>query len=344
MYYMETGSVDPAYNLAFEEYVLTRRPEGNYLMLWQNDRTVVVGRNQNTLEEINEDFIKSHSIRVVRRTTGGGAVYHDLGNLNYSFITDFRDDADRPIRIFTDAVVRALRCLGLDAEASGRNDILVSQKKVSGTAQRIEGKRILYHGTLLFDTDPETIARALHADPSKFESKSTKSVQSRVGCIRTALLGGPFAGMDIGSFRQTIREQLAAYCGEETAGHPAEPLTVSILNKEEIREVERLRDEKYNTWDWTYGRSPRFAYRNRKRFPGGTIEAGVNVAGGLITEIAIHGDFLALQPIEGLTQYLLGLPYEKSTLEKALSDISSVTDLRLYLGQITADELLSVML
>ena len=344
MYYMETGSVDPAYNLAFEEYVLTRRLDGNYLMLWQNDRTVVVGRNQNTLEEIDEDFIMSHSIRVVRRATGGGAVYHDLGNLNYSFITDFRDDADRSIRVFTDAVVRALRSLGLDAEASGRNDILVSQKKVSGTAQRVEGKRILYHGTLLFDTDAKMIAQALHPDPSKFESKSTKSVQSRVGSIRTALLGGPHADMDINSFRQTIREQLSAYCGKEIAGHPAEPLTVSILSKEELREVERIRDEKYNTWDWTYGRSPRFTFRNKKRFPGGSMEVGVNVAGGSITEIAIHGDFLSLQPVEGLTQHLLGLPYEKSALERALSDMSSETGLHLYLGGITAEELLSVLL
>ncbi len=344
MYYMETGSVDPAYNLAFEELVLTCRLDGDYLMLWQNDRTVVVGQNQNTLEEINEDFVKKHSIRVVRRTTGGGAVYHDLGNLNYSFITDYRDDADRSIRIFTDAVVRALRCLGLDAEASGRNDILVNQKKVSGTAQRIAGKRILYHGTLLFDTDPEMIAGALRADPAKFESKSTKSVQSRVGCIRKALLDGPYAGMDIDDFRQKIREQLAAYCGEQTAGHSTEPLTVSILSREETRQVERLRDEKYNAWEWTYGRSPCFSFRNRKHFPGGSIEVGVNVAGGSIKEIAIHGDFLSLQPIEGLAQHLVGVPYEKAALKKALSDISSETDLHLYLGRITAEELLSVML
>ena len=187
MFYLETGSVDPAYNLAFEEYVLTHRTKGDYLILWQNDQSVIIGQNQNTLEEINEAFVKTHGIRVVRRQTGGGAVYHDLGNLNYSFITDWNDDADIAIRKFTDAVADALKSLGLRAEASGRNDILIDGRKVSGTAQRILGHRILYHGTLLFDTDPEMIAGALHADPAKFTSKSTKSVRSRVGSIRESL-------------------------------------------------------------------------------------------------------------------------------------------------------------
>ena len=160
VYYLETRSTDPYYNLAFEEYVLTHRTEGDYLLLWQNDNTVVVGRNQNTAEEINADFVEAHHIRVVRRGTGGGAVYHDLGNLNYSFITDAGEKEKLSFARFTEPVVKALCELGLSASASGRNDILVDGCKVSGTAQRLSGDRVLHHGTLLFDSDPSLVGGA----------------------------------------------------------------------------------------------------------------------------------------------------------------------------------------
>ena len=159
--YLETGSTDPAYNLAFEEVVLQNRREGNTLLLWQNDHAVVIGQNQNAEEEINHAFVEAHGIRVVRRMTGGGAVYHDLGNLNYSWMTDVENAGAITYQQFTRPVVEALRGLGMAAEASGRNDILVEGRKVSGTAQRLLGKRILHHGTLLFDSDPEMIAGAL---------------------------------------------------------------------------------------------------------------------------------------------------------------------------------------
>ncbi|MBQ9421818.1 MAG: lipoate--protein ligase [Lachnospiraceae bacterium] len=377
MIYMETGSTDPAYNLAFEEYVLNHRADGDYLLLWQNDNAVIIGQNQNTPEEINEAFVRAHGIKVVRRMTGGGAVYHDLGNLNYSFITDYNEDADVSIGRFTDAVVGALRSLGLDAESSGRNDILVGGKKISGTAQRISGHRILYHGTLLFDSDPEMIAGALHADPAKFASKSTKSVRSRVGGIRAALAGGPYAELDLAGFWQLIREKLSetgerddsdlggmAFRGhmpgsdlgtgrqsEEAEGHRdssgAKPaagecsrrLKVSCLSPEEESAVQKLRTEKYATWEWNYGRSPRFSYKNKKRFAGGSIEVGLNVEKGRITEAGIYGDFLSLKPTDELTTALTGVPYEREQVREALEG----TDLRPYLGGITLEELLEVM-
>ena len=154
VFYLETHSQNPYYNLAFEEFVLTHRLEGEYLLLWQNDNTIVVGQNQNTEAEINRAFVEEHHINVVRRSTGGGAVYHDLGNLNYSFITDAGELQELAMQRFTAPVVEALKGLGLNAEASGRNDILVEGRKVSGTAQRVSHGRILHHGTLLFDSDP----------------------------------------------------------------------------------------------------------------------------------------------------------------------------------------------
>ena len=183
VHYLETGSTDPCYNLALEQYILEHKREGDWLLLWQNANTIVIGLNQNTAEEINSDFVSQHGITVVRRMTGGGAVYHDLGNLNYSFISDVGNTEALTIRRFTDPVCRALAAMGVSAETSGRNDILVDGKKISGVAQRIAGNRILHHGTLLFDSNPDMISGALRVDPAKFSSKSAKSVRSRVGKV-----------------------------------------------------------------------------------------------------------------------------------------------------------------
>ena len=180
LHYLETGSTDPAYNLAFEEYVLTHRMDGDYLILWQNDNTVVVGQNQNTAAEINRAFVEAHGVHVVRRTTGGGAVYHDLGNLNYSFITDEEAGSLRLER-FTAPVVDALASLGLQAEASGRNNILVEGRKVSGTAQRVYKTRILHHGTLLYSADLTALRALANGARSHYSTKGIASVPPRMG-------------------------------------------------------------------------------------------------------------------------------------------------------------------
>lgn len=241
VHYLETGSRDPYYNLAFEEYVLTHRTRGDYLLLWQNDNTIVVGQNQNTEAEINRPFVEAHHIHVVRRSTGGGAVYHDLGNLNYSFITDAGDRAALSMARFTQPVVEALRGLGLQAEASGRNDILVEGRKVSGTAQRLWGDRILHHGTLLFDANADMVAGALQVDPEKFRSKSTKSVRSRIGNIRSFLK----QDMDMPAFWAYLKETLAG-----------SGMVFDALTAQELAQVDALKAEKYDTWEWNYGRSP----------------------------------------------------------------------------------------
>ena len=323
-FYLETGCTDPAYNLAFEEYVQTHRRSGNYLILWQNANAVIIGRNQNAEEEINAAFVKAHDIKVIRRNTGGGAVYHDMGNLNYSFITDAGDIAQRSAQLFTDPVVGALKALGMDAEASGRNDILISGRKVSGTAQHIIQGRILHHGTLLFESNPEMIAGALNPDPTKFQSKSIKSVRSRVGNIRSFLP----SDMPMQAFWDYLKTALSA-----------DGILPTSLTSEELKEIEKLKQEKYDTWDWNFGRSPKFQRKAKNRYAGGLLEIHLSVADGCIQQVRIIGDFLGLTSVETLEAALSGCAYR----EDAVAAILDQFDLGQILGGIEKQEFLETI-
>ena len=306
VHYLETGSRDPYYNLAFEEYVLTHRTRGDYLLLWQNDNTIVVGQNQNTEAEINRPFVEAHHIHVVRR------------------ITDAGDRAALSMARFTQPVVEALRGLGLQAEASGRNDILVEGRKVSGTAQRLWGDRILHHGTLLFDANADMVAGALQVDPEKFRSKSTKSVRSRIGNIRSFLK----QDMDMPAFWAYLKETLAG-----------SGMVFDALTAQELAQVDALKAEKYDTWEWNYGRSPRFDMTAKRYWDGGCLEVGVSVSRGLITDVIFHGDFLSVSSLEPLTKALLGTPFRREEVCRVLERYP-VADL---FGGITREQVLDTL-
>ena len=324
MIYLETGSTDPYYNLAFEEIVLSKRLNNDYLILWQNDKTVVIGQNQIAAAEINLAFIDQHGIRVVRRCTGGGAVYHDLGNLNYSFISDV-GKADELIKErFSSRIVTALQKLGLDATVSGRNDILISGKKVSGTAQRILDKRILYHGTLLFDSDVDMVTGALQVDPSKFQSKGIQSVRSRVGNIREYLK----EDMSLSDFWMYLKKELLQDCT------PSE-----TLSAEELSAVEELQRSKYCTRNWTFGLSPKYEFSNKQKWPGGLLEVHLSVEAEQIGEIAFYGDFLSSLPLYPLEQALKGCYFTPEAVTAILDHFS----LPRYFGEITQDEVVETI-
>ena len=324
VHYIETGSTDPCFNLAFEEHVLHSRREGEWLMLWQNAPSVIIGLNQNAAEEIDSAYAEAHGIAVVRRMTGGGAVYHDLGNLNYSFFSDVGNAETLSIRRFTEPVCRALAALGVRAETSGRNDILVDGRKVSGVAQRIDRERILHHGTLLFDSDMEVLARVLRADPEKYRSRSAKSVRSRVANLRAFLP----EGTTLQSFRERLLRELAR-----------DGLVRETPEEEELRTIRRCAEKKYRSWDWTYGRGPDYDYRERRRFPGGSLEVRYRGHDARIRDLVFYGDFMAADDNRELAQALEGVRADRRSVGAVLDRF----DLRALFGTITREELLSVI-
>jgi lipoate-protein ligase A len=323
MIYSETNSHDPTWNLAFEEYCLLELTQFEKIMLlWQNDNAIIVGRFQNAEHEINIDAVKKIGAKVVKRSTGGGTVYHDLGNLNYSFIYPVNGLGDLDLAGVSVPMVHALNRIGVPAEIQGRNDIVIEGKKISGTAQRYHKGRFLHHGTLLFDSNLEQLQSVLNVDPTKIASKGVASVRSRVTNIKEHLPEGKFA--DIHAFWQAL---IAAF-GEE------EELTRYQLTEPMLAEIKKLQETKYQTWEWNFGNAPSFEYNNSQRFPGGKLEVHVNVNNGLIQQCKIAGDFLGLVSLDELENALVGVKYNAADVKFALE----MLNLPMFLGSISADE------
>jgi lipoate-protein ligase A len=306
VYVIENRSTQPQYNLALEEYLCFRamREGSRFFMLWQNEPSIIVGRFQNTLEEINAAFVEERGIHVVRRNSGGGAVYHDLGNINYSFVMP--DSGDFDFALFTGPIIRALGALGVKAELSGRNDLAIEGKKISGGAQfRREGV-MLHHGTLLYDADLEVLSQALRPSEDKFQSKAVKSIRGRVGNIKPYLP----KPLPVAEFQERLRRAI-------------EGLTPLTLDEDALKEAVKLRDEKYSTWDWNYGSSPRFTERKKARFPWGGIEVFLVVDEGKITECSFRGDYFGNGDYGPLLSRILGRPYGKESVAEALEGLDT---------------------
>lgn len=321
-YIDNNGITNPEVNLALEEYVLRNFPlDSNYLILYINEPSVIIGRNQNTLEEINQKYITEKGIHVIRRISGGGAVYHDLGNLNFSFITNHDSRSISNFKQFTAPVIAALKDMGIDAELKGRNDILVGDKKISGTAQFSTTKRMVSHGTLLFNTNIGEVVNALNVKMSKLESKGHKSVRSRVANIVDFM----DEKITIQQFKDLLLKYLSQ--GESTFSH-------YLLTKPEWDGVQELRARKYATWEWNYGQSPEFNLQRAKRFPIGEIDLRLQVENGYIKSIRIFGDFFGMHPVSDLEGKLTGIRYTREEVSQAIQSF----DLSEYFGQINTDD------
>ena len=325
MLYIQNDSTDPRYNLALEEYVFKHlKFEEDFIMLWQNEPSVIVGKNQNTVEEINVDYVEQHGIHVVRRSTGGGAVYHDLGNLNYTFITK-ADGTGIDFRKFTQPVIRVLNSLGVPAEFNSRNDIAIRGKKFSGNAQRVYKNRVLHHGTIMFNSKLEDVHNVLKVKAEKFKSKSVKSVRSRVTNI-SDYLPEPIT---IDEFKKLLLERL--FLEQDS------PKREYVLTEEDQAEIRKMMEEKYANWEWNYGYSPKFNYEKTDRFDGGTLQVRLNVVKGIIEECKIYGDFFGVEDVQDVENRLKGVRYDRAAIQEALQGV----DLEPYFGGITRDELLS---
>ena len=304
------GCTDPKLNLALEEYALRNFDSStDYLLFYINKPSIIIGRNQNTLEEINQEYINEKDIQVVRRISGGGAVYHDLGNLNFSFITNHDGKSISNFKKFTAPVIRVLNNMGVVAELKGRNDILVDEKKISGTAQFSTGKRMISHGTLLFDTDMGEVTKALQVKMSKIQSKGHKSVRSRVANI-SEFLKTPIT---MNSFKNQLL--IGLYDAREH-------FEIYKLTEAEWKAVHQLKKEKYDLWDWNFGRSPKFNIQRNKRFLIGEIDLRIFVENGLISDFKIFGDFFGRQPVSDLEDLLIGVPYDKNEISQKLEKIT----------------------
>lgn len=300
MVLIDARTLDPDHNLALEEYVFTSMPrDKEYLILWQNDNAVIIGRHQNTLAEIDESYVQQKGIRVVRRMSGGGAVYHDLGNLNFSFIVDAAG-SQVDLERFCLRIAVALGKLGLDARLDGRNDILAEGCKISGNAQYMKEGRVMHHGTLLFDSDLSVLSKALKPDPEKIKAKGVKSVRSRVANIRSLLK----QDMTL----QEFRDHLARYLlGGEGVRYE--------LTEQDLAAIEDIRRVRYGTWEWNYGASPSCDVQRSARIEGvGTVRAHMQLERGCIADVTFTGDFFSTKEPEGLAALLRGKPLNREVL------------------------------
>jgi len=298
-------NTDPYFNLATEEYVLKEIGEDSF-MLWRNDNAIIVGKHQNTLAEINLDYVKQNNIKVVRRLSGGGAVFHDLGNLNFTFIRHGTDENLIDFRKYTEPILEVLLKLGINAKFEGRNDLTIEGKKFSGNAEHLWKNRILHHGTLLFSSHMPDISGALKVDPAKFSDKAVKSVRSRVTNI-SEHLSSP---MDVLEFSTLIENHILEKYPDSK---------FYDLTDEDHRRINELVKERYGTWEWNFGYSPNYNYKKIIRTEkSGSIEFDLDVVDGFIKHLRIFGDYFNKYDTEDIENALINVAHREDAIREAL--------------------------
>lgn len=318
MFILTLGSNDPFFNLSAEEYLLREKSE-DFFLLWRNEPCVVIGKNQVAADEINPDYVSARSLPVVRRMTGGGAVYHDRGNLNFSFIINGEADRVELCR----PIIDVLRSIGVEAEISGRNDILVGGRKISGTAMCSRGGRSLFHGTLLISADLEAMSEVLRPDENKLMGHGVKSVRSRVANL------SEYTKEEVSP--NIIGAMLAEYMTERGG-------KIYELGESDIKAIEKLRDNKYSTDEWNCG-AERLQKSERSRLSCGTVYIKKKNVCGRIEDIRIFGDFMNIGDISRLEARLRGTEFRREEIISALEEAR----VEKYIPNLTADKLADII-
>lgn len=324
MIYIVNKSTKPDYNIALEEYCFKKLLQHDKIfILWINEPAIIVGKHQNTIEEINSEYVKENGIHVVRRISGGGAVYHDLNNLNYTIISNEDKGNEFDFKTFSQPVIDTLAKLGVKAEFTGRNDIVIDEKKICGNAQAYFKGRVMHHGCILFDTDLSVLAKALKAPKDKIVSKSTKSVRSAVDNILNHLP----EKISVHQFADKLLEQMKSEFPE---------MSEYQFSETELAEIEATRASKFGTWEWNYGNSPKFDIERNRRFQAGKIQVFANVANSCIKEICFFGTFFGNNSdLSEVRNALIGTQYTPEAVRECLSKL----DYNGWFAGFTLDEL-----
>ena len=320
-----SSNTNPYFNLASEEYLLKCRREEIFL-LYRNSPCIVVGKHQNTLAEINLPFVQERAIPVARRISGGGTVFHDLGNLNFAFITNEKEGELVNYRKATGPVIEAMRLMGLEVHLGKRNELLLNGLKISGTASHVYKQRVLHHGTLLFSSEMENLSSALNTARNSFSDRAVKSVRSKVTNIQDHLT----EAMEMEEFQTRLFHAVSK--GLDAAL----PYQYSERDLEEIRNLSNTR---FSTWEWNFGYSPKYQFSKSLGFISGQVDLHMNVEKGVIKEVKIEGDFISKKRIRSLEEKVSGCIHDPESLRIRLSEI----ELEDYISGMRNEEFLSLM-
>ena len=317
-------STDPYFNIATDEFIFKNMQEDCF-MLWRNDNAIIVGKHQNTLAEINIDYVKEKGIKVVRRLSGGGAVYHDLGNLNFTFTRTGENTEVVDFERYTKPIIEVLNNMGIPAKFEGRNDLTIEGRKFSGNAEHVFKNKVLHHGTILYSSEMKDVSGALKINPLKYKDRAVKSIPKRVTNVSNHMK----QPMNLEDFTQRIMDHvLSTFEGAQ----------IYEFTESDLAQIQKIRDDKYSTWEWNFGHSPKYNFMQGARTPGGTLEVNLKVEKGIIKEAKFFGDFFGVANVNEIEEALKGSKHGQDEVQSVLAAF----DLKKYFYKMSISDVMAV--